>query len=268
MLESMRRQGASIFIYLIFCLLIAIFIINFGPSGGKTQGGCSGDSNPILTVDGQSVTQSAFHVAYSNRFNRGENKQKVYTAIDWLVQREILAQAAEARGLMASDDLVQDEIKKGYFFLGGQRTFIPGIFDQNGLWNLKALQGWLGELNVTLSAYQDEQKRSLLAAMERELLLGSVQVSRDEAYSQFLYDNDQVTYDVMAFRPEDYHQAMHLTDADVSRYLQAHEADVKARYKADERTYKDVKPQLQLREIFIAKAEPAAPAKADKPAKD
>ena len=45
-------------------------------------------------------------------------------------------------------------------------------------------------------------------------------------------------------------------DADVDRYLAAHEDDVKARYKADERTYKGVKPQLKLRQIFIAKEEP------------
>jgi PPIC-type PPIASE domain len=49
-----------------------------------------------------------------------------------------------------------------------------------------------------------------------------------------------------------------LTDADVERYLAAHEADVKARYQQDERLYKGLKPQLKLRSIFIAKAEAAA----------
>ena len=37
MLENLRRQGSSIFVYLIFCLLIAIFIINFRP--GQTRQG-------------------------------------------------------------------------------------------------------------------------------------------------------------------------------------------------------------------------------------
>ena len=42
MLEQMRRQGASIFIYLIFTLLIVIFVINFAPSRqrGDLEGGC------------------------------------------------------------------------------------------------------------------------------------------------------------------------------------------------------------------------------------
>ena len=35
-------KGASIFVYLIFCLLIAIFVINFGPQGGGSgSGGCT-----------------------------------------------------------------------------------------------------------------------------------------------------------------------------------------------------------------------------------
>ena len=266
MLENMRRQGASIFVYLIFCLLIAIFIINFGPSGGKTQGGCSGDSNPILTVDGHTLSQSAFHVAYSNRFNRGQGKQKVYEALETLIRREILAQAAVARGLKVGDDLVQNEIKQGHFFLGGQEGPIPGIFDQDGIWNLNAFKGWVNELNVTINAYEDEQKRSMLAAMEADLLLGSVQVSRDEALQQYLYENNTVTYDVVAFKPEAYKSAMKLTDADVNRFLTTHADDVKARYKADERTYKGVKPQLHLREIFIAKAEPASKPADDKSA--
>ena len=49
MLEQMRRQGASIFIYLIFGLLIVIFVINFAPSRnrGDVGGGCSTSSNTV-----------------------------------------------------------------------------------------------------------------------------------------------------------------------------------------------------------------------------
>src|ERR1700689_2055843 len=62
---------------------------------------------------------------------------------------------------------------------------------------------------------------------------------------------------------------MKVTDADVGRFLTTHDADVQARFKTDERTYKAVKPQLKLRQIYIAKLEPKpadAPKPADKPA--
>ena len=55
MLESMRRQGASIFIYLIFGLLIVIFVINFGPQGGGERRWLRGTSNVVVSVDGEDV---------------------------------------------------------------------------------------------------------------------------------------------------------------------------------------------------------------------
>ena len=91
------------------------------------------------------------------------------------------------------------------------------------------------------------------------------QVSRDEALQHYLFENNTVQYDVVAFRPEAYRAAMRLTDADVERFLSTHGAEVEARYDADERTYKGVKPQLQLRQIFIAKLEETKPEAAPTP---
>ena len=88
-------------------------------------------------------------------------------------------------------------------------------------------------------------------------------MSRDEALADYLYDNDTVTYDVVAFDPNNYRAVMHLTDADLKRFLDGHAAEVEARYKADATLYKGVKPQLSIREIFIPKAFPVADKKPD-----
>lgn len=263
MLEQSRKQGASIFIYLIFGLLIVIFVINFNPGAGGRQGeGCSGTDNTVVRVDGKDVTQTAYHVAYANPYNRGTGKQHTHVALEMLIRRELLAQEAERRGLSVTTDLVQEEIKKGHFFLGGQTAQIPGIFDEDGIWRLQAFKNWIGQLNVSRNSYVTEQARSMLATMMSKILAESVQVSRDEALQHFLFEGNTVMYDVVAFRPENYAKAMKLTDADVDRFISTHGAEVEARYKADERTYKGVKPQLKLRQIFIAKQEaekPAAP---------
>ena len=50
MLEQMRRQGASIFIYLIFGLLIAIFVININPGQGRGDSGCGTASNSAVCL--------------------------------------------------------------------------------------------------------------------------------------------------------------------------------------------------------------------------
>jgi hypothetical protein len=261
MLQSARRQGASIFIYLIFCLLIAIFVLNFGPQNGSQGGGCSGGTNVVVSVDGQEATQSSYHIAYANGYNRGNGKQKTYVALETIIRREILAQEAEARGMRVDSDLIQEQIKQGWFFLGGQRVQIPGIFDENHYWNIKAFKGWYGSMNVSRNSYVGEQGRGLMASIMAEILRDSVQVSRDEALGHYLFENNTVQYDVVAFKPDAYRAAMKLTDADVARFLTTHAAEVETRYKTDERTYKGVKPQLQLRQIFIAKLEdePATP---------
>lgn len=266
MLEQTRRQ-ASIFVYLIFGLLILIFIwgINPGNRGGG-EGGCSTTSNTVISVDGTDANQTAFLIAYSA--NGASGRQKVYLALDSVVRRELLAQAAAERGIRTTGDLVDEEIKRGSFFLGGQRIdFTRQFFDEvdgEKFFNIKRFKGWVNSLNVSPGAYREEQARGMQAAMMAELLTSSVRVSRDEALANYLYENNTVTYDVVAFDPGKYRLAMRLGDADIKRFLDGHTAEVQARYKADERTYKGVKPQLALREIFVPKASPQA----DKPADD
>jgi peptidyl-prolyl cis-trans isomerase D len=269
MLEQLRKSGASIFIYLIFGLLIVIFVINFAPNAGKGEGGgCSGTTNTVITVDGTKANQSAYHVAYSQDrisfFQRTEGKSRVqtYNALELLIRRELLAQAANDYGIQATTDLVNEEIKKGNFFVGGFRIPLTNyIFDEvdgEKFYNHGKFKRWVNQLNVSQGSYIDEQKRSLQAALMAELLQDSVRVSREEALAMYLFENNTITYDVVGFSPQAYRDAMRLTDADVQRFLAGHEDEVKAKFKADERTYKGTKPALKLRSIFIAKAQPAA----------
>jgi hypothetical protein len=272
MLEQMRRKGASVFIYLIFGILIAIFVVTLGaPSGGEGSG-CGTQSNEVVDVDGSGANLSAYRIAYSNHFNRLRSREKVYFAIETLIRREILADAATEKGLRVTGDMVDEEIKRGYFFQGGLRIPLgANIFDEHEdgtrTWNVRKFKNWVANLDVkSTSTYRDEQIRSMQAALMYELLTQSTRVSREEALSDFLYTKNTVSYDVVTFAAAPYRAALRLTDADIERYLTTHEADVKARYTQDERLYKGLKPQLKLRQIFIAKAEPPkAPEKAPEP---
>ena len=277
MLEQMRKQGASIFVYLIFCLLIAIFVINFRPGQSRNDdNGCSGTSNVVLAVDGTESTQTAFKMAYSSPYNWGTQKSKIHIALETLIRRELLANEADQRGLIVTEDLIMEEIKKGRFYSAtppppGQgedvealyrpiRKNIQGVFDADGLWNLKAFKNWVSSLNISQNAYIEEQRRSMLASMMADILTESVAVSREEALTAWRYENDTATYDAVSFKPEIYRSALRMTEADVDRFLKDHGDDVSAKYKADERTYKATKPALKLRQIFIAVAKPPADA--------
>ncbi|MGE0399780.1 MAG: SurA N-terminal domain-containing protein, partial [Kofleriaceae bacterium] len=268
MLESLRKQGASIFIYLIFGLLIVIFVINFAPNAGQGGGGCMGQSTTAVKVDGHKANQTSYKIAYSG--NQYTGRQKVYVALEMLIRRELLAQEAEKRGLRVTGDMLDEEIKKGYFFLGGNRNKLDfWIDDVDGekFFNFGKLRGWVGQLNVSMNSYKDEQARGLQAALMAEMLADTVRVSREEALADYLFENNTVTYDMVEFSATPYKNAMRLTDADVERFLAGHEAEVKKKFTDDERTYKATKPALKLRSIFIQKlAEAPKPADEPKPA--
>mgnify|MGYP001208144169 CR=1 FL=1 len=114
MLDSMRKQGASVFLYLVFGLLIAIFVININPGSKSGEGGCNTGAGSVVTVDGSRVGKNAFLVAFSNRYIRnflqmwgfktmGERDRKM-AAVEMLIRREILAQAASDRGLRVTEE--------------------------------------------------------------------------------------------------------------------------------------------------------------------
>jgi len=263
MLEQTRRQ-ASIFVYLIFGLLIVIFVYGINP-GSRGDAGCSTSSNTVVSVDGSDANNSAFLVAYSA--NQGQGRQRTYQALDEVIWREMLATAAADRGIRTTGDLIDNEImtaKRGYFYLGGRRYDVTDQFfedvDGEKLFSRKRWLAFVAARNLqSPNTYREEQARGLQASLMADLLTTSVRVSRDEALANYQYENNTVTYDVVAFDPARYRRTMHLTDADTKRFLDEHTAEVQARYKADERTYKAVKPELALREIFIPKALPAAP---------
>ena len=278
MLEQLRKSGASIAIYLIFGLLIIIFVINFAPNAGQGGGGCN-PGGSVMTVGSSKLNQSAYHVAYAA--NKYSGRQKVYAALEMMIRRELLADGASAAGIRVTKDAVEDEMKKGYFFYAGFRIpdyqtdpmggpqFVSehsffDVVDGDRFFNIGKFKGWVNSLNVSVGSYYDEQARAMQAALYSELLQESVRVSRDEALSDYLFASNTVSYDTVTFDPAVYRDAMRLSDADVTRFIAGHEADVKKKFTDEERTYKATKPALKLRQIKLDFA-PAEPKPADAP---
>jgi hypothetical protein len=265
MLEQVRKSGASVFIYVIFGVLIVSFVITFAPNADL--GGCRGGSVVPMTVDGEKTTQSSYKIAYSANTLSGRNK--VYQALELLLRRELLAQEAEKRGIRPTQEMIEEEIKKGYFFFGDQRVQ-PGWLDKiegEQFFMLDQFKGFVRSLNVSMNAYYEDQTRNLQASLMADLLRDSVRVSREEALAMYLFENTTVSYDVVAFSPATYRNAMRLTDADVDRFLASHEDLVKQKWTEVEREYKATKPALKLRSIFVARSQPAGGSDAEDPAK-
>jgi parvulin-like peptidyl-prolyl isomerase len=274
MLEKLRKSGASVLIYVLFGILIAGFVINFGPQSGGSSQGCTGggvSADTVLEVDGEELGRPAWRFAYNARAGRNQ-VARAEAAMEDLLRSQILADEAEARGLVVSDALIDRKIKAGEIYLVGRRwdlqsacesgqgpCYFKKVEDQ-WFFDFEILKAYLNQLGLSMGHFKDNQRREILADMVAELLRGSAAASRDEALARFVHENTTVSFDAVSFSPAAYKAALRVGPADVDRFLAGHEAEVKAKYDADARLYKGLKPQAKVRQIFVAKAKPAAAA--------
>ena len=65
MLEQMRKSSQSLLIYLLFGIVIAVFIINFGPqSRGGSCESTMADDHYAAKVSGQMITKNDFRYGF------------------------------------------------------------------------------------------------------------------------------------------------------------------------------------------------------------
>src|SRR3954470_13281828 len=130
MLEQMRKSSQSLLIYVLFGIVIAVFIINFGP---QSHGGCEGDGRTgdhyAAKIAGDVISTNDFRYGFlvlggaqypSNIAKQQHLKEMV---MDKLIERELLAQEAERLGFVVTDDEVEDMIADAKIIgLGYPRT--------------------------------------------------------------------------------------------------------------------------------------------------
>ncbi|MCB9574756.1 MAG: SurA N-terminal domain-containing protein [Kofleriaceae bacterium] len=262
MLETTRRRGATVALYLIFGILIAVFVINFGPQSGGSRQGCTGGGAQLtVSIGDTSYGMPTWRWAFNTR-GQGRTGQRTVAALDGLLRRELLAQEADARGLRVNDALIDEKIKEGEIWILTQKVDGKQIYFEDGeFFNYKMLErNLVGRFGLTIGGFKHEQRREVLAAMMGEILRSGGQASRDEARAQYDHAHDTVTIDAVAFPVEAYKAKEILTDADVDRWLAGHEAEAKARYEADKSTvYTGTPKKVRVRRVFVARTVDATP---------
>ena len=261
MFDNLRKSGSSMIVWILFGILIAGFVISFGPqSVGSSQGCSSSGRMTVLTVGGNTVDDSA------RRFGHGLSKSlripdaSEITVLNQILRRELLASEAARRGLRVPDDLVDHVIAAGEVHWAGRVTQAKAVFydeEGKGIFSYKRFKSFVFQnLNMSVAGYKRQQTREILASTMERILRGSVAVSTEEARVRYISENTTVAFDAVTFDPKAYAAAMRVTDADLDRYLAAHEAEVKAGYV--EAAWKG-KKQLRVRRIYVTATPPATP---------
>jgi parvulin-like peptidyl-prolyl isomerase len=254
MLEQLRRNSRSILVWALFAIIISTFVVFFGPQASHESFSCSGSTDRAARVEGKAIPASSWRFAMMGlRFGSEGGYQERHTAIDFLVERELLAQAAEESGFRISEEDVNDHIKNGDFFVLGFKRPAPW-FHPDGSFDYELLERTAHSLGQSaVKQFLAEQRREYLAETQRELLLATGIASEEEARTAFLHDQTRVKVDYVKFPIERYVQALQLSDANLARYAEGNVTKIEKEWEIDKSRWTTDREWVRARHIFFEK---------------
>jgi peptidyl-prolyl cis-trans isomerase D len=264
MLEGMRKRSRSVLIWTLFGIIIAVFIISFGP---QSQGGCSGmgmgggkDDQTAADVAGASLAGSAFRATYAliggparppQQQRIGRLKEMV---MDRLIERELLAEEARKNGFVVTEDDVHKLLLDGRVMLLGGEQPIPRL-KRDGVFNYDQFKSFVQyELQLSPATFIEQQQRELLAQRMRELLRASVQVSPDEVKAEYESRSRQVNLEYLRFPSRKFEAAVEPSAQEIAAYVAANEAKLKEAFEQRKPMYSELPAEVRVRRILLKPA--------------
>lgn len=266
MLEQMRNTTGSFLIWVLFAIIIAAFVLFFGSPSDSL--GCGTTNDYSIQVEKEPVSVHSWRFAYNGMpmiYGNVPGNQRRPMALEFLLQREILAQAAEKMDFKISDELVDEAISTGDFYLLGNKMDGTQIYFVNSeeegfFFEYKYLENLVkGRLGLpSMAVFKGEQRREMLAYLMKQEVMQSAYVSEEEARETFIRANTTVSAKYVKFEVAKYRAGLKLSEEEVNDYASTHADElakeweqVKARWEGDE-------PRLQARIIKITR-KPAPP---------
>ncbi len=266
MLEALRKNSRNTIIYVLFGVIIAVFVINFGP--GSQGCDSSGGRAYAAKVAGITISENQFRYAYVTAENQmrymfgGQFSARDYhlkeQVMNQLIDTELAAQEAESLGLEVSDNEISEMIERGrYYFLGAEEH--TDAFNKDGVFNYEKLQSFCkNRLNVSVATFIELQRRDRLADHLRKMMIGGLKVSTDEVKAE--YEQRERKANLEFVRLAARRDEVELGTEEIEAYRKAHEAEVKRSYDDHPYLYKKLEPHAHLRRILVGVAKDAAPA--------
>ena len=259
MLEQMRKSSQSLFIYLLFSLLIVVFIISFGPQsrGTTCDAALGGNDHYAAKVAGDIVSTNDFRYGFLMMGGAqappqlAKQRRLKEMVMDKLIERELLAQEAERLGYVVSDEEVEDLVADSKM-IGLGEPLTVGRVQKNGKFDYDAFKKFVQfELSLNPKSFIEEQKRELLASRVRNLMRSGVKVSLDEVKADFERTGLQVNLEYLRFSNRKYEPAVVVTEADLAAYAAKNEAKLRELYEQKKFMYEKVPKEIRVREILI-----------------
>jgi len=268
LLDAMRRHSRSFIIYIFFGIIIAVFVVNFGPQSA----GCAATSVNAGTVVGKRISPVEFQYLLSAsgllaRFTNLPESLLVSLKgriMDQFIARELMAEEARDIGIGIPDKEINDMIIKGRFLVLGQPH--PLIMGENGKFDYNRFNRYVRyRWQLTVKKFKADQRRELLAQKLRRVMRAATKASEDEVKGDFINSNTRVTLEYVRFVPGAFRDKVEVTPAEVKKYLAAHKKEVSEYYDTNSTAYQKLPRQVKLQVITVNKkdAPDAARARAE-----
>ena len=258
MLESVRQNSRSAIIYILFGILIAAFIVSFGPGSPSGDSMFEFSSKYAAKVVGTEISEQDFHFAYvalgaGNLNEQVARAQRVRELImDRLIERELFAHEAEKMGLQVGEDEAAALVADGKMYIAGVPRPIEGYaFRQGKLDYDRFRQVVQNSYRITVKQFMEIQRHELLADKLRKLMLLSTRSSPDEVKADFEDRGRQVNLEYVRFSPYRYEQDLNPTEAEVENWARAHEDKIKKTYDERKMLYQKQEKSVHVSRILI-----------------
>ncbi|MGE5258232.1 MAG: SurA N-terminal domain-containing protein [Hyphomicrobiales bacterium] len=199
MLDFMRKHAGTWMIKALLFAIVVVFI--FWGVGSWT----SREQGIVASVNGESISQEAYRDSYNRlldqvRQSLGSNLSEEVIkalnlpqqALEQLIDRALLKQAAARMKLEVSDDQVSQAIQS-----------IP-LFQQGGIFSLRRYEAFLNQQRLTKAAFEEDIRQRLLLQELELLITGSVKVSDSEAEELYKWNNATIKIEFVPIDAERY----------------------------------------------------------------
>jgi peptidyl-prolyl cis-trans isomerase D len=270
MLDAVRQNSRSAIIYILFGILIAAFIVSFGPgspTGGELSLNLGGKY--AARIYGSEVGENDFRFAYMvagggdrERTEDSARYQRLRELImDALIERELFAREAERMGLQVSEqDAANMIVDRGMMYVAGRQRPIERYAFKNGVFDEQRFKMVLqSSYRITEKQFMEIQRRELLADKVRQLMLLSTRASADEVKNDFEEKGRQIDLEYVRFAPYRFEQDLSPSESDIENYARAHEDEIKKAYEDRKTLYQKQDRTVHLRRILVEVKKDATP---------
>lgn len=231
MLDVLRASKGGIITWIFLAAIIVMFVISFGPgSFAKSEGGCgaapayaakvNGEAVPAVLLDRRLRDMSAYYGArYGQDFLRVLMPQLAQQALTSIVDRTLLVQEAQRRGLQATPD----EISRA--------VWASPQFQENGKFSRDLYVELAQREYGSTRQYEEILRGEILVQHLQAALEASVHVPESQVHDTWKQYSDRVDLSYVLFPTVDARAEVKVTDADVSAFEAKDSARIEKFYK-------------------------------------